>query len=60
MFRLCDHPQGAYFAPVKLYPQPPVQVIISVQLLPSNVARSATLDGSRCTGGCGYSFQYYS
>ena len=43
-------------------PQPPVQVIILVQLLPSNVAWSATLEGSSCTsimtctGGCGLQF----
>ena len=51
----------------KLYPQPPVQVILLVPLLPrTRLAQTSpdqtTLDGSSgtssmtCTGGCGYSF----
>jgi len=44
MFRVSQHPS---LGVLKLYQQPPVQVIISVQLLPSNVAQSGLGCASR-------------
>jgi len=51
MFRVSQHPSSGVLETVTAAS---LQVIISVQLLPSNVAKSGRI--MTCTGGCGYSF----